>query len=146
MKIKETKSFGVIPVFKDEGGNFIFCLVKHAEGHWGFPKGGQEIGESEQETAIRELKEETGINDIKLFGNKSFTIKYLFKKDGLQYNKSVTYFPGFIFSMNTATPKDFKAEISEIKWVSYKEAKELITFLEEKNILNQTFEYLNKPV
>lgn len=63
MKGKIEKSFGVIPVFKQEN-NFTFCLIRHTEGHWGFPKGHQDIGESEQETATRELQEETGISTV----------------------------------------------------------------------------------
>lgn len=64
MENKEDKSFGVIPVFKNDGGEYFFCLVKHRAGHWGFPKGHPDVDESEEETAKRELLEETGINTV----------------------------------------------------------------------------------
>ena len=49
-----------------------------APGHWGFPKGHQDAGESEKETAIRELKEETGIDAVNLLEDKTFTEHYSF--------------------------------------------------------------------
>ena len=142
MKNKEDKSFGIIPVFKDFNGNFIFCLVRHAEGHWSFPKGHPQMGESEQETATRELKEETGIDDIHLLNNQSFFEKYSFEKNNFKYNKSNKYFLGIVSSMNASTPDNFKNEIPELKWATYEEAKKIITFPEAREILKKAFEYL----
>ena len=142
MEIKKEKSFGVIPVFRDKKDNFTFCLIQHAGEHWGFPKGHQDIGESEQETATRELKEETGISIVDLSNNQSFSEKYSFEKNNIKHNKSVKYFLGFASSIDTKIPDDFKDEISELKWVTYEEAKQLITFPEAKKILEQVFKYL----
>ena len=142
--VKEDKSFGIIPVFKDVKGGFIFCLVQHAGEHWGFPKGHQDMGESEQETAMRELKEETGIDKIDLF-NQPFIEKYSFIKNDFQHNKTVKYFLGFVSSMATKIPDNFKKEISNLRWVNYREAKQLITFPGAKEILDQAFEYLKLP-
>lgn len=58
--MKYEKSCGAIVI---EDGKVL--LVKHNAGHWDFPKGHVEEGETEFETAIREVKEETNI-DIKL--------------------------------------------------------------------------------
>ncbi|MBI2627376.1 NUDIX domain-containing protein [Candidatus Nomurabacteria bacterium] len=142
MEIKEDKSFGVIPVFKDSSNNFNFCLIQHEQGHWGFPKGHQDAGESEKETAVRELKEETGVSVVNFVNDKSFIVEYPFKKNDIQYNKSVKYFLGFVSSMITETPESFKKEIPELKWVNYEEAKKLITFSEEKKVLDKAFKYL----
>ena len=58
---KET-SCGIIPIFVDpKTGEQQFLLVHHHAGHWGFPKGHKESGETYLETAVRELYEETGL-------------------------------------------------------------------------------------
>ncbi len=92
----------------------------------------------------RELEEETGITDIKIISDVSFNQKYIFEKDGIVYDKSVKYFPGFVSVINTTTPDDFKNEISEMKWLVFKEARELITFDNAKILLDELEEYLNK--
>ena len=60
MEAAQDSAVGIIPVYK-QGDRFLFCLVKHADGHWGFPKGHKEEGESDEGAALRELREETGI-------------------------------------------------------------------------------------
>jgi 8-oxo-dGTP pyrophosphatase MutT (NUDIX family) len=142
METRGDKSFGVVPVFKDAEGGFLFCLIQHAEGHWGFPKGHPDVGESEQETAKRELREETGVSLVDL-KDKFFIEKYTFEKKGVVHDKSVKYFLGFVTSIETTTLDNFKKEIPELKWVNYKEAKQLITFPVAKEILDQAFEYLD---
>ena len=59
------KSCGCIIINKNK-----VLLIKQTKGHWGFPKGHVEKDETEIETAIREVKEETGldIKDLKLVG------------------------------------------------------------------------------
>ncbi|HNW71575.1 MAG TPA: NUDIX domain-containing protein [Candidatus Paceibacterota bacterium] len=138
------KSFGVMPIFKNTEGNFLFCLVQHQGEHWGFPKGHPNPGEPEEETAKRELGEETGITDIKIISGVSFNQQYTFEKDGIVYDKSVKYFPGFVSDINTSIPDDFKHEISEMKWLPFKEARELITFDNAKVLFDELGEYLNR--
>ena len=143
MKQKQKKSFGVIPVFKNPEGDFLFCIVLASAGHWGFPKGHQDLPESEEETALRELEEETGIKNANIVKDKSFTERYVFKRDGFTNNKFVKYFLGFITSISDATPDNFKEEIPELRWVNYKEAKNLLSFKERIEILDEAFKYLN---
>lgn len=139
MKIKKDESFGVVPVFKNERNEFMFCVVKHDAGHWGFPKGHTDGNEAPEDTARRELKEETGIDDVEFQNNKIFTETYSFDKENIRYEKKVKYFLGFVFSMEAKTPENFRNEIPEMKWVTYKEAKKLITFSEALEILDQVF-------
>lgn len=55
------KSCGVIPYRKTERGIEVLRLLQRENNKWSFPKGHAEAGETEQETALRELKEETGL-------------------------------------------------------------------------------------
>lgn len=81
----EEKSCGIV-VF-DHGK---VLLIKHNSGHISFPKGHVEPGETEKETAFREVKEETGI-EAKILSDKTFKNKYS-PKEG--YMKDVFYFVG----------------------------------------------------
>ncbi|OGI61122.1 hypothetical protein A2814_01715 [Candidatus Nomurabacteria bacterium RIFCSPHIGHO2_01_FULL_38_19] len=146
MEKKKSKAFGVIPVFKNTDGSFLFCLIKQYQGHWGFPKGHMSKGESEEEAAVRELKEETGINDVKLLGNKFFIEKYGIDRKGEIREKTVKYFLGTIPNISTGTPENFKKEIIDLKWTNYKEAKHLITFSEAREMLDDVFKYLKAEI
>src|SRR5438874_1044874 len=116
MELKEARSFGVIPVFrvadKSFGKSPLFCIVRAKDGHWGFPKGRCNIdqNESEQETALRELREETGIADCDISNNHFFIEEYFFESRGVRHHKLVKYFLGFVHSMEAQTPADFKEE------------------------------------
>jgi bis(5'-nucleosidyl)-tetraphosphatase len=56
------KSCGAV-VFRDSAGGPEFLTIRSEKyGHWGFPKGHVEKGESEHQTALREIKEETGLS------------------------------------------------------------------------------------
>lgn len=137
------KSFGVVPVFKNTNGELLFCLVQHQNEHYGFPKGHPDKNESEEETALRELKEETGLEEVKLVTDISFNQNYIFEKDGVKYDKSVKYFLGIVSSKDKSTLAEFMDEITEVKWLPYKEARDLITFENAKVIFDEVQGYIS---
>jgi len=125
VNIHKTKSFGVIPVYKD-GEDFYVLLVKNAKGgHWGLPKGTPEVGERPIETAKRELAEETGITDIETLKDQTFQETYEFDLEKVRYQKTNTYFVGFVKSMDMNENLD---EIDEIKWVKTTDAANVLTY------------------
>ena len=74
------KSCGAI-VYRKYHGNTEILLIKHINsGHWSFPKGHVEEGETEEETAKREIMEETGI-DVNLDTTFREIVTYSPKKD-----------------------------------------------------------------
>jgi len=66
--MKKDYSYGIIPVYHKiaEVGDYYFLLVKNCNNSWSFPKGHAEAGETEEETAQRELFEETGVGAVRL--------------------------------------------------------------------------------
>ena len=58
--IRREKSCGAVVFCRDEKG-ISYLLVRGRKGFWGFPKGHVEAGETEKETALREIREETGL-------------------------------------------------------------------------------------
>ena len=63
---RETSAGGV--VFRREAGITRFLLIRDSYRNWGFPKGHLESGEPPAEAARREVKEETGLEDLVLHG------------------------------------------------------------------------------
>ncbi|MFH1956401.1 MAG: NUDIX domain-containing protein [Patescibacteria group bacterium] len=138
MQKKSDNSYGIIPVFKKDNGEYLFLIVLHSEGrHWAFPKGHPLQNEAPIDTAKRELYEETGITDCVIPENITFEENYSFEQDGRKINKTVTYFLGFTDNQKIETSKEFDQEISENRWVDYDEALRLITYDEAKEMLKK---------
>ena len=124
--IKQEKSCGAIVL----NSNNEILLVHHNSGHWDFPKGHVEVGETEEQTAIREVKEETNI-DIIVNTNYRYITSYS-PKEGVM--KEVVYF----FAKNIDnTTKPQLSEVNAVKWFEFEEAIKTITFDNSKMILKQ---------
>ena len=124
------KSCGAI-VYRRHHGNLEILLIKHVNsGHWSFPKGHVEAGETEEETALREIKEETGI-DVIIDSTFRETVTDFPRKDT---QKVVVYF--------LAKAKNFEyvpqeEEIAQIKWVDIGYATSVLTYENDKTIVNK---------
>ena len=104
------KSCGAI-VYRKFHGNTEILLIKHINsGHWSFPKGHVEAGETEVETARREIMEETSI-DVIIDPTFRETVTYSPKKDTI---KVVVYFLAKAKNVDFVPQED---EIAEIRWV-----------------------------
>lgn len=130
---KKDYSIGVI-VFYKNGEQVEYLILKHKQGHWTFSKGHAEAGEKKSDTALRELREETGITNIEFLNDEILLKeKYEFKnkKDKLIF-KSVEYF------IAETKDKDVRVDGTEIldyEWCSFQSALNTITFNESKKLL-----------
>lgn len=126
----EEKSCGAI-VYNNEGEVLI---VQHNAGHWDFPKGHVENNETEVETAVREVKEETNI-DIEIpNADYRYEIYYNPKEN---VNKTVVFFLARNISKKTIKQD---AEIKNIGWYSYDEAMDILTYNDAKKLLKLSYE------
>ena len=122
--MKQEKSCGCIVM--NEKNEIL--LVHHNDGHWDLPEGHMEAGETEVDTAIREVKEETNI-DVEVNEKYRYTTKYSPKETVM---KEVVYF----LAKNTSNSKKPQLEeVSEVKWYKFDEAIETITYNNSKEIL-----------
>ena len=130
--MRKEKSCGSL-VFRDDK----ILIVKHNLGHWDFPKGHVENNETEEETAIREVKEETNI-DIEVDSRYRYVITYSPKKGVI---KDVVYFLGKATSFNC---KNQEEEIELVEFVPISEALEKLTYDNAREVLQKLLNDLNK--
>ena len=124
--MKQEKSCGCI-IINDKNE---VLLIHHNAGHWDFPKGHVELGETEVQTAIREVKEETNI-DVEVDEKYRYSTKYSPKEDVI---KEVIYFLARNISNNKQAQLE---EVSEVKWFDFNDAVDKITFNNSREILIQ---------
>lgn len=128
--MKYEKSCGCIVI---DNGKVL--LIQHNAGHWGFPKGHVEENETEVETAIREVKEETNI-DVIVNEKYRYTMSYS-PEDGIE--KEVVY---FIASKKSDDLKNQESEVQAAEWVDLNEAVDRITFDNSKDLMRRVIEDL----
>ena len=136
---KIDEAFGIIPIWRQADGD-RFLLIQHWAGHWGFPKGHADPGETAVSTARREFEEETGIQAYKVLEQVSFTERYTFMRERQPIEKTVTYFPAFVQSA------DVTCQVKEIKdyaWVTLEMALQKITFNQARQLLIKVNDYIH---
>ena len=139
-KITIEEAFGIVPIHLPESGDrsqALFLLVQHRAGHWAFPKGHAEPGETALETALRELAEETGIQDCTPVADVQFVESYLRHSQSIQ--KTVTYFPAWVHDRHTHLQPE---EIQDSAWLTAEDARSRITFPANRGVLQAALDWL----
>ena len=137
----EEISAGII-IFRKENSKNLFLLLRYPSGHWDFVKGKMEKDESTHETAVRETKEETGIEDVSFLENFEEWIEYNFQYQGELVQKKVVFF--------LAETKTKEIEIShehlDYIWMDYNTAMEKTTFDNARTVLTRAQTLLTKTL
>jgi 8-oxo-dGTP pyrophosphatase MutT (NUDIX family) len=128
------RSAGVI-VFRIQDGKPLYLLLKHPS-YWGFPKGHLEDGETEEDTALRELSEETGLTDVELIPDFREVIEYWFKKGGDSIHKKVVF-----FLARTENPSlKLSSEHEDAGWFDFEEASRRARYRNQRGVLEKAHE------
>ena len=114
-----------------------YLLLQNA-GRWDFPKGNMEKGESELQTVLREVTEETGLTDIAIVDGFRRVVEYFYRRDGKNVHKKVTYL--------LAEAGDERVKISfehqGYGWFPYEEAKARTSYDNSKMTLTDAEVFL----
>lgn len=137
--MKQEYSAGIV-LYKEQNGERQYLLLQYAAGHWDFPKGHVEKGETKEEAALRELFEETGLTTTI---DPSFVeqFSYIFTApDTIVRRKTVYFFIG------KATETDVKLshEHKGYAWLSYPEAQKQLTYENAQQLLATIDAYLHE--
>ena len=132
------KSAGAI-VFRREDNKIKYLLIQYGWGHWEFPRGLIERGESLEETARREIKEEVGMKDIEFIPGFKEWFKFFFKLKGKNIIKIAT------FLLDETKTKEVKLshEHKDYVWLEYEEALEKLTFKNSKEVFKKANDFLS---
>lgn len=129
------KSCGAI-IYKEENGKLEFLLVYQSNGHYSFPKGHMEDNETEIETTLREIKEETNI-DVELDTNFKEEITYLIEHKNVM--KKAVYFVAKPISFDL---KNQEGEITECSWNDYETTKEKLEYENIIEVFEKAYKYI----
>lgn len=133
MELKKEKSCGCI-IIKD---NKVLLVYEKNMNFWGFPKGHMEKGENEIETALREVKEEVGL-DVEIDNEKRYVLNYNVRNE---IDKTTVLY--------VASPKNEKivmqeSEIEDAKWCDFEEALNTLTFDNSREMFKNVIKDLKR--
>ncbi len=144
MAVIKDKSIGVILYCKFPR-SLKFLILKHKKGHWSFAKGHRDKGESAIETAIRELHEEAGLDNVEFISKRILiTEEYSFlNKNNDKVRKQVSY---FIAKSKSKKVKIDRKEIIGFKWCTAGSADKVITYKQSKKTLKKANKLILKKI
>lgn len=131
------RSCGAVVFNVIDGDKKVLLIRNRRSAHWGFPKGHIEPGETQQETAIRETKEETGLDICLIDG---FSCKSEYTIQG-KVEKAVVIFLGRSKDRNVTMQQE---EIEEYIWTDFSTAFNLLKFENDKNILKKAANFITE--
>lgn len=137
---RETSAGGV--VFRLHEGHAVFLLIRDSYQNWGFPKGHLESGERAEDAAMREVREETGIDDLVLRGQIE-TIDWYFRFRGQLIHK-VCHFYLMETTQSSTNPQQAEG-ITACQWVSYDDARSAISYANARKVLAHAHEMIVGP-
>ena len=131
------KSCGFV-VYRESEGVREYLLVSALNNKYGFPKGHVERGETEYETAVRELKEETNL-EVRFVNGFRRQIEYILpqKRDTI---KHCVYFLGEYTEGELIRQEE---EVLDAVFVGFDHAMQMIPFANARAVLQEADEYLN---
>ena len=134
------RSAGAV-VYNEKNKKFLLLFRKANEKYkdlWDFPRG--LVEEDEKDTVIREIEEETGINDIDFIAKFREVISFFYKRDNELIKKEIIY-----FLVKTEQEKiKLSYEHNDYKWADVKVALELLTHKSSKEVLKKADKFLKE--
>jgi 8-oxo-dGTP pyrophosphatase MutT (NUDIX family) len=128
---RATSAGGVVYRFADQG---LEIAVAHRRRPvlWALPKGTPAAGESLEETALRETREESGLEVV--IEAPLTAISYVFTRGSTRYFKTVHF---FLMRAVGGDPADHDHEFDEVRWVPIQEALRVLNYPTERRVVEE---------
>jgi 8-oxo-dGTP pyrophosphatase MutT (NUDIX family) len=128
---RATSAGGVVQRVVD-GRIEIVIVHRRSPQLWALPKGTPDSGETIEETAIRETREETGL-EVEIIGELS-SIRYFFVRGTTRFHKTVHF---FLMRAIGGRTEDHDAEFDEVRWAPIDEALAVLTHATERTVVER---------
>jgi 8-oxo-dGTP pyrophosphatase MutT (NUDIX family) len=132
LRQRRATAAGGVVLRQGEHGAEVALLGRVSDGSWVFPKGTPNAGESLEETALREVREETGL-DVRILRPLG-EMTYRFAAGGERVQKVVHF---FLMEPIGGDPSLHDAEYDEVRWVTLPEARRMLTFDTYRDVLDR---------
>lgn len=130
--MRNEKSCGIVLFREREPAGREYLVVRYAAGHWSLVKGHAERGESEEQTARREAREETGLARLRLQKGFRKSIGYEFARNGQRVKKKAVF---FLARVPHSTPIRLSREHPQSAWLAIADAKRRLTYESDRRVL-----------
>jgi len=128
---RATSAGGVVHRITD-GRIEIVIVHRRSPVLWALPKGTPDAGETIEETALRETREETGL-EVEIVGPLR-SIRYFFVRRTTRFNKTVHF---FLMRAIGGSTDAHDAEFDEVRWVELHEALALLSHATERSVVEE---------
>jgi 8-oxo-dGTP pyrophosphatase MutT (NUDIX family) len=137
-----TSAGGVVVSFRRERPSLVVGMRRRARDAvtWTLPKGTPDPGETVEQTALREVAEETGL-EVRIVEPLP-SIEYDFVQDGTRIHKTVHY---FLMEPVGGDLSRHDAEFERVRWVPFDEADGLLSFATERELVAAAAQRLAAP-
>lgn len=132
------RSAGAVVFSIKYSGNVFFLLLRYSAGHWDFPKGNIEDGEDEVQAACREIREETGIENVVFLEGFNKKVEYNYRRHRNVIHKEVVFFLAKTESQRVILSNEHIA----YSWTDFDSALAKLTYMTAKDILVKAEDYL----
>ncbi|MGE4357524.1 MAG: NUDIX hydrolase [Candidatus Omnitrophota bacterium] len=141
MKTKKQHSAGGV-IFRNRGGRIEVALISRNQNTvWCLPKGKIEEGETPEEAARREVKEETGLEGELIQKLNSIHYFYSSKEEDTIFSKTVDF---FLFRYTDGNIIEHNEEVDSVEWLDIDKAIERLTYKSEKETVEKAKKVLQK--